>query len=108
MNARGRSDMARGEGKGRRGMVDGDDDRPNRPAAAGRKGRRHMADRQGRDDDDGDRRRDRRMAGRQEMLTDHLEKQAQQIESWKDNKEQIIDQRYEQIVSGQRPFPWGR
>lgn len=107
---------SRGTDEDRPDMAKDDDrmDRPGRADGQG-KGRRNMA----RDDDDvpvtdddrpGRHRggRGRNASERREMLADRLAQQADQIESWKDHKEQIIDQRYDQIVSGQQPFPWGR
>jgi hypothetical protein len=45
---------------------------------------------------------------REKMLRDRLELHTQQIANWKADKDQILQQRYDAILDGQRPFPWGR
>ena len=51
----------------------------------------------------------RRRAGRDEgHMKQRLQQSRESLEHWRANREKIINTRLEQLVSGLKPFPWGR
>ena len=50
----------------------------------------------------------KKSARRGKWLVKRLEQQQEQLELWKNNRQQIVSRHVEDLLGSQRPFPWGR